>query len=141
MPAISPHDSRGASAEPVPTSEGTAQENEANNTSPVCKVCPTTIDGGDEDRNTSEEYPRRRTKVVNPHTWPVCARNAIIGRGKRETTQNSAIRAGHQPAQVHTRGRWKNAVCADPAETDTAITCGVRLVGPLRSCSVAGSGK
>ena len=37
-------------------------------------------------------------KVVNPHTWPVCAK---ISEGKGEPTQDGAVGLGHQPTQAN----------------------------------------
>ena len=53
------------------------------------------IDGGDGCRNTSDESPRGSKKVVNPHTWPACAKIAIIGGDEWEPTQDSTFGAGH----------------------------------------------
>ena len=84
----------GASAEPVPTSVGTAKT-EAKSVIGNRKNPPgTAIAGGDGGRNTSDGTPRRSRKVVNPHTWPVCAKIARFG-GERESTQDSTFSAGH----------------------------------------------
>ena len=85
----------GASAEPVPTSVGTAKTQRI---VVGCRQSPpaagAAIEGVDGCRNTSDESPRRSRKVANPHLWPVCA-NAIISGGEREPTQDSTFRAGH----------------------------------------------
>ena len=69
----------GASAEPVPTSVGTAKTQRI---VVGCRQSPpaagAAIDGGDGCRNTSDESPRRSRMVVNPHMWPVCAKIAIV---------------------------------------------------------------
>ena len=87
----------GASAEPAPTSVGTAKT-EAKSLSAVGKAPPpagAAIDGGDGCRNMSDASPRGSRKVVNHHTWPVCAKVAIIGGGEREPTKDSTFGAGH----------------------------------------------
>ena len=87
----------GASAEPAPTSVGTAKT-EAKSLSAAGEVRPrpgqrSTVATDAETRATNP--PRRSRKVVNPHTWPVCAKIAKIGAGEREPTQDSAFGAGH----------------------------------------------
>ena len=86
----------GASAEPVPTSVGTAKT-EAKSLSAVGKARPRPGQRSTDDkcRNTSDETPRRSRKIVNPHTWPVCAKIAIFGGGEKEPTQDSTFGAGH----------------------------------------------
>ena len=74
----------------------------------------------------SDESPRRSREVVNPHTWPVCAKIAKVRRGEREHTQNDAFGAGHQPTQVTTGGRrGTDTKPAGPDEEDIAIFRGV----------------
>ena len=48
-----------------------------------CSAAGMAIDGGDHGRNTTDESPRRSREVVNPHTWPGCAKLAEIRRGER----------------------------------------------------------
>ena len=64
-----------------------------------CRQSPraagTAIDGGDRGRNTGDETPRMSRNVVNPHTWPVCAKIAKIGGGERDPTQDSTFSAGY----------------------------------------------
>ena len=61
------------------------------------------IDGGDGGRNTGGETPRRSKKVVNPHTWPVCAKIAKLGGGEREPTQVNTFSTS--PPKADTRDR------------------------------------
>ena len=74
----------------------------------VCQPPPparTAIDGGDGSRYTSDDFSQRGRKVVNPHTWAVCAKIAKIRRGKRQCTQNGAFGVGHHPTQADTASR------------------------------------
>ena len=64
----------------------------------------TAIVGGDGGSCTSDESPRRSRDVVNPHTWPVRVKIAKIRGGERESTQNSMLGVGYQPAQTNTGG-------------------------------------
>ena len=49
--------------------------------------------------------PSGSRKVVNHHTWPVCAKIAKISEGKGEPTQDGAIGLGQQPTQANVGDR------------------------------------
>ena len=55
----------------------------------------TAIDGGNGGRNTSDESLRSSRKVINPHTWLMCAKIFKLGGGEREPIQDSTFSAGH----------------------------------------------
>ena len=114
----------GASAEPVPPLEGTAQT-EAKTVSAAGKKYPrpgrrSTVVTVEDTQATRS--PKKIREVVNPHTWFVRAKIAKIRRGERETTQNSDLGAEHQPTQANIGGRRRTyAKPAGPDEEDTAI--------------------
>ena len=82
----------------------------------------TAIVDGDGGSYTSDESLIRSREVVNPHTWPVCAKIAKIRKGEREPTQNSALVVGYQPTHANTGDRrGTGAKPAGPDEEDTAI--------------------
>ena len=88
----------GVSTEPAPTSVGTAKT-EAKLLSAAGKARPrpeqrSTVATDAETRATNKS-PRGSSKVVDPHTLPVCAKIAIIGGGEREPSQDSTFGAGH----------------------------------------------
>ena len=87
----------GASAEPAPTTVGTANtETKALSAAGRARPLPgQRLNGGDGRNNTSNESPRGSRKVVNPHTWPVFAKIAIIGGGEREPNQDNTFGPGH----------------------------------------------
>ena len=71
---------------------------------------------------TGDESPRTCREVVNPHTWPVCAKITEIRRCEREPTPSSALGVGHQPTLTDTGDRiGTGAKPAGPDEEDTAI--------------------
>ena len=81
----------------------------------------TAIIGGDGGSYTSDETPRRNREVVNPHTWPVCAKTTNIRRGEREPIQNSDLGVWYQPTQANTGDRRGTAAKpAGPDEEGTA---------------------
>ena len=91
----------------------------------IISTAGTAIVGGDGGNYRSDGSPRRSREVVNPHTWPVCAKIANIRKGEWEPTQTSALGVGYQPAQTGT-GDW-GGTRAKPAgsdEEDTAIVHG-----------------
>ena len=96
------------------------------------------ITGIDESRKTGDESPDGSRNIINPHTWPVCAKIATTSGGQGETTQDCAIGLGHEPIQADAGNR----VCGPQALTRcvTSSSTGVRRLEPLRSCSVAGCG-
>ena len=105
----------------------------------IFSTAGTAIVGGDGGSYTSDESPRRSREVVNPHTWPVCAKIAKIRRGEREPTQNSALGVGYQATQTNTGGwRGPGAKPAGPDEEDTAIFHGDEAA---RSCAVVFRGR
>ena len=72
----------------------------------------------------------------------MCAKIAKVRIGKKQPTQDGAFGAGHQPTQADTGSRRRAS--AKPAGSDEeyiTVLNGVRLLDPLRSCSVTGSGK
>ena len=74
------------------------------------------ITGTDESSNTGDESPGWSTKVLNPQTWPVCAKIAKISGGKGEPTRDGAIGVGHQPTQANAgdrRGGGEQAASPD----------------------------
>ena len=78
----------GASAEPAPTSVGTAKTGseivvDCRQSLPAAGIA---IDGVDGCRNTSDESPRRSRKVVNPQTWPVCTQKSAGVKGSPPKT-------------------------------------------------------
>ena len=46
-------------------------------------------------RSASGDSSGRSGKVAKPHTWPVCAKIAKVGKGEREPTQGITFGAGH----------------------------------------------
>ena len=82
--------------------------------------------------------PRSR-EVVNPRTWPMCAKIAKIGRGEREPTPSSALGVGHHPTQGNTGDRsGTGAKLAGPDEEASAIFHGVEAA---RSSAVVFGGR
>ena len=103
----------------------------------------TAIVGDDGGSYTSDESPRRRRKVVNLHTWPVCANNS----GTSEEAKGS-------PPKTALSGRGTSPLEPTPGIGDARVrspearmrkippsSTGIRLLDPVRSCSVAGPGK
>ena len=114
----------GASAEPVPPSEGTAKT-EAKAVSASGKKSPwlrrrssVATAAVTRARNLPEGAERSSIPIRSP-----CARiTRKSERGEREPTQNSTLGVGHQPTQANTRDRrGRGAKPAGPDEEDTAI--------------------
>ena len=87
----------GACAEPAPTSEGTAKTERkslaaAGNARPRPGQRSTVATDA---KTRATNLPEGEEKVVNHHTWPVCAKIAIIGGGERNRTQDSTFRVGY----------------------------------------------
>ena len=100
-----------------------------------CKQSPpaaeAAIDGGDGCRNTSDESPRRSRKVVSLHTWPVCAKIAIISGVKGSPPKTALSVRGNSPPKTAlavrgtrppkpTPGRGGSVQPASPYEVYTA---------------------
>ena len=139
----------GASVEPLslPIGQTTTEAKAVLAVGGKTKQARTAIDGDGGSRCTSDESPRRSRKVVDPHTWPVCAKIAKIAKirtGRRQTTQDGAFEGG-APAHSSRRRESVKSEC-EPAgsdEEDTAVLDrgDAATVDPLRSSSVAGFGK
>ena len=88
----------GASAEPVPTSVGTAKT-EAKSLLAAGKGRPrpgqrSTVVTDAETRATNLPEGAERSSILI-RMWPVCAKVAIVSGGEREPTQDGTFRAGH----------------------------------------------
>ena len=100
------------------------------------------IGDGDGCANTSEETPRKSRKVVNRHTWPVWAKKKKSAKVKGSPPETAPSVQGTSPPKPTPRIGEEGVfspqalmIYIPPSST------GLRLVDPLRSCSVAGSGK
>ena len=114
----------GASARPRATPGGYGKKRDESSVGGrnIFSTAGTAIVGGGGGSYTTDESPRRIREVVNPHTGPVCAKIANIGRGGREPTSNNALGVGYQPTQTNIGDRrGTGAEPAGPDEDDTAI--------------------
>ena len=103
----------------------------------------TGINGGDGGRYTSDEPPRRKREVVNPHQWPVrtkIAQKSKEAKGSPPTTAFSR-RGTSQPKPTPGVGEERIRSTQTRMRKIPPLSTGVRLLDSLRSCSVAGSGK
>ena len=114
----------GASAEPVPPSEGTAKKRSESGVGgrEKCPAARTAIDGGDGGRFTSDESPRSR-KVVNLHTWLVGRRSRKSIKAEGSTPKIAFPGRGTIPPNTGGR-RGTRAKPAGPDEEDTDIIHG-----------------
>ena len=98
------------------------------------------IDGGDGCRNTSDECFRKSRKVVNPHTWPVCAKIAEIAGGE-STPPKTVLSVRGTRARKPTPRIAEKGVFSPQARMRYIPPSSTRLklVDPLRSYSVTGS--
>ena len=95
------------------------------------------IDGGDGCRNTSDESPRRSRKVVNLHTWPVCAKIAIISGGERRPPKKTRNRRGGSvqpsspyevytaPKSIRSKTLRRRKVWGEPVSMSATYLCDV----------------
>ena len=70
----------------------------------------------DRDRGTCDEFPVRSIDVVNPHSWPVLAKNAKISLGEWEPTQTDTMAGGREPTQAWTQS-WRT-IESEASRTD-----------------------
>ena len=110
----------------------------------------------------SDESVRRSRTAVNTYSWLVCAKIVKCGKVEKDPTQGGIFSAGNEPTQDSgvlegfestqtDPWEWRggSAPSAGPYEVYTAISnvvglvnpTGLKFVKPLRSYSVAGSGK
>ena len=130
----------GASAEPVPPSEGTAKT-ESKAVSAAGKnvsAARTAIGGGDGGRYTSAESSRRSREVVNPHACP-CAQKSRISRKSEEaegSPSETALSVRGTSPPMPTVGVGQERLRSPQArmrKTPPSST-GVSLLDPPRSC-------
>ena len=67
---------------------------------PIWYAAEAVITGADDSSNAGDESSGGSRKIVNPHTWPVCAKIADIRGGQGESTGNGVFGQGHQPTQA-----------------------------------------
>ena len=92
--------------------------------------------------STGIEFSRWSIEVVNSHSGPVLVKNLKIVRGERESTQARARGGGRQPTRLArtVEGPRRSRPCERMRKTRSSSNR-VRLLGPLRSSSVAGKGR
>ena len=102
----------------------------------------TAVVGGDGGRYTSDESPRRNREVVNLHVWPVRAKIAKSEEAKGSPPKTALSEWGTSPLKP-TPGIGEARVRSPQAQMRKIppSSTGMRLLDPMRSCSMAGSGK
>ena len=133
----------GVSAEPMPTSVGTAKPKRI---VVGCRQSPpaagAAIDGGDGCRNTSDESPRRSRKVVIFICGPFVRKSQKLTEVKGNPPKTALLVRGTSPPKPTPRiGEEGVFNMQTLMRYIPPPSTGLRLVDPLRSCSVAGSGK
>ena len=129
-------------AEPLPPSEGTAKnEPKAVSAKKDFSAAGTSMDGGYGGRYASDKSPQRSREVVHPRTWPGRAKIAETDQAKRSPPKTAFSGRGTSPPKP-TPGVGEERVRSPQAGMrKISSSTGVRLLDPMLSWSVAGSGK